>query len=81
MVRLPVDGTLAYALELSLARSIERSLLSRLLFDHSAAQAYFGASIFWLRLLSALPNEEEAVLGWQLKRDGSRREIVEITEG
>jgi hypothetical protein len=25
-------------------------------------------------------NEEEAVLGWQLKRDGARRGIVEVTE-
>lgn len=53
---------------------------ARLTFDHSAAQAYFGASIFWLRRLSALPNEGEAVLGWQLKRDGTRRGIVEVTE-
>lgn len=53
---------------------------ARLLFDHPAAQAHFGASIFWLRQLAALPNEEEAVLGWQLKRDGARRGIVEVTE-
>ena len=52
----------------------------RLVFDHSAAQAHFGASIFWLRRLAALPNEEEAVLGWQLKRDGTRRGIVEVEE-
>jgi len=53
---------------------------ARLIFDHSAAQAHFGASIFWLRQLAALPNEQEAVLGWQLKRDGARRGIVEVTE-
>jgi hypothetical protein len=53
---------------------------ARLVFDHSAAQAHFGASIFWLRQLAALPNEEEAVLGWQLKRDGTRRGIVDVTE-
>ncbi|MGB5079632.1 MAG: hypothetical protein WBO23_02685 [Burkholderiales bacterium] len=53
---------------------------ARLLFDHPSAQAHFGASIFWLRQLAALPNEEEAVLGWQLKRDGARRGIVEVTE-
>jgi hypothetical protein len=39
-----------------------------------------GASIFWLRPLSALPSEEETILGWQLKRDGTRRGIVEATE-
>jgi len=31
-------------------------------------------------LPEALPSEEEAVLGWQIKRDGTRRGIVEITE-
>jgi hypothetical protein len=53
---------------------------ARLVFDHPAAQARFGASIFWLRGVSALPNEEEVILGWQLKRDGTRRGIVEISE-
>lgn len=53
---------------------------ARLVFDHPAAQAHFGASIFWLRQLAALPNEEEAVRNWQLKRDGTRRGIVEVTE-
>jgi hypothetical protein len=53
---------------------------ARLVFDHPTAQAHFGASIFWLRLLAALPNEEEAVLGRQLKRDGGRRGIVRVTE-
>jgi uncharacterized protein DUF6932 len=53
---------------------------ARLVFDHPVAQAYFGASIFWPRRLAALPNEEEAVLGWQLKRDGTRRGIVQVEE-
>ena len=53
---------------------------ARLVFDHPTAQAHFGASVFWLRRLAALPNEEEAVLSWQLKRDGTRRGIVEIEE-
>lgn len=53
---------------------------ARLVFDHPAAQARFGASIFWLRQLAALPSEEELVRGWQLKRDGTRRGIVEVTE-
>jgi hypothetical protein len=34
--------------------------------------------VFWIRELATFPNEEEAVLGWQLKRDGTRRGIVEI---
>ena len=53
---------------------------ARLVFDHSAGQAHFGASIFWLRPVAALPNEEEAVRSWQRKRDGTRRGIVEIEE-
>ena len=53
---------------------------ARLVFDHPAAQAHFGASIFWLRRLAALPDEEEAIRSWQLKRDGARRGIVEVEE-
>jgi predicted nucleotidyltransferase len=52
----------------------------RLLFDHPAAQAYFGASVFWLRRLAALGGEEEAVAHWQLKRNGERRGIIQIVE-
>jgi len=50
-----------------------------LLFDHGAAQAHFGASVFWLRRLAAWPNEQAAVEFWQVKRGGGRRGIVEIT--
>ena len=52
----------------------------RLLFDHPAAQAHFGASVFWLRRLAALGGEEEAVAHWQIKRSGERRGIIEIVE-
>jgi predicted nucleotidyltransferase len=52
----------------------------RLLFDHASAQAHFGASVFWLRRLAALGGEEQAIAGWQIKRDGTRRGIVEIVE-
>ena len=51
---------------------------TRLLFDHLAAEAYFGASVFWLRRLAALEGEQAAVEYWQAKRDGERRGIVEI---
>jgi predicted nucleotidyltransferase len=54
---------------------------AKLLFEHSAAQAHFGASIFWLRRLAALPSESDAVHSWERKRDGTRRGIVEIEEG
>ena len=50
-----------------------------ILFDHAAAQAHFGASVFWLRGLAAWPNEQAAVEFWQVKRDGGRRGIVEVT--
>ncbi len=51
---------------------------SRLLFDHLAAQAYFGASVFWLRRLAALDGEQTMVEYWQVKRGGGQRGIVEI---
>ena len=50
------------------------------LFDHAAAQAHFGASVFWLRRLAALGGEEQALADWQIKRDGTYRGIVEIVE-
>ena len=53
---------------------------ARLIFDHAAAQAHFGASVFWLRALAALPDEEQSIAGWQTKRDGTQRGIVEVTE-
>lgn len=51
-----------------------------LVFDHSAAAAHFGASVFWVRRLAAFGGEQVAVEYWQVKRDGGRRGIVEITE-
>lgn len=51
---------------------------ARILFDHITAQNYEGASIFWLRQMSALDGEEEAVKYWQYKRDGNKRGIVEV---
>jgi len=49
-----------------------------ILFNHQWAQAYFGASVFWLRQLAALDGEQAAIEQWQIKRDGSRRGIVEV---
>jgi len=51
---------------------------SRLLFEHTTAQAHFGASVFWLRRLAALGGEQNTIEYWQMKRDGSYRGIVEI---
>lgn len=51
---------------------------ARQLFDHNAAQAHFGASVFWLRRVSAWEGEQAAVEYWQVKRGGGQRGIVEI---
>ena len=53
---------------------------ARVLFDHAAAQAHFGASVFWLRRVAALGGEEQTIAGWQIKRDGANRGIIEIVE-
>ena len=50
----------------------------RLLLEYADAQAHLGASVFWLRRSAALGGEQAAVEHWQLKRDGSRRGVVEI---
>ena len=49
-----------------------------LIFDHVATQNYEGASIFWIRRLAALEGEEATVAYWQLKRDGTKRGIIEV---
>jgi len=54
--------------------------LSCLLFDHPAAQAHLGASVFWLRRVAAMGGEEAAVEYWQARREGGLRGIVEIIE-
>ena len=51
-----------------------------LLFDHAAADAHFGASVFWLRRLAAMGGEQATIEYWQAKRGGGRRGIVEIVE-
>jgi hypothetical protein len=49
-----------------------------LLFDHAAAQAHFGTSVFWLRRLAAWPDEQTAIEFWQVTRGGGRQGIVEV---
>jgi hypothetical protein len=53
---------------------------SALLFDHAAADAHFGASVFWVRRTTAFGGEQAMVEYWQAKRGGGRRGIVEIVE-
>ena len=51
---------------------------SRLLFDHGAAQTHFGCSVFWLRRLAAFGGEQATIEYWQVKRDGTKRGLIEI---
>lgn len=50
----------------------------KLLFDHAAAQAHFGASVFWVRRLAIFGDPQAFVEDWQFKRDRQRRGIIEI---
>ena len=49
-----------------------------LVFDLQKAQDVLGASIYWIRKQVIFSNEREVVEGWQVKRDKSRRGIVEV---
>lgn len=49
-----------------------------LIFDPQRTQEVFGASVFWIRKQGAITSEQEAVEDWQIKRDNSRRGIVEV---
>ena len=51
---------------------------ARLLFDHNAADTFFGASVFWLRRIAVFGGEQATLEYWQTKRDGSLRGIIEI---
>ena len=50
---------------------------AHILFEHAFAQNYFGDSVFWVRRMAALSGDE-FIEDWQIKRDGTRRGIVEI---
>ena len=51
-----------------------------LIFDHQKAQHILGASVFWSRKLAAIGGEQGAVEHWQIKRDNTRRGIVEVVD-
>ncbi|MSU57016.1 MAG: hypothetical protein EXS35_02335 [Pedosphaera sp.] len=53
---------------------------ARLVFDHSAAQNLLGASVFWIRRAAVLGGEAATIAHWQIKRDGGKRCIVEVTK-
>ncbi len=71
-----VDVVLVMNDDFSLAACDEQT---RLLFDHSRAEAEVGASIFWLCPSVLLRGSlENFLLGWGTKRDLTRRGIVEV---
>ena len=37
-----------------------------------------GASVFWIRRLAAIDGDQAALEHWQIKRDKTRRGIVEV---
>ena len=49
-----------------------------LVFDLQKAQNVLGASVLWIRKQMIISDEREAVEDWQIKRDKSRRGIVEV---
>lgn len=51
-----------------------------LLLDHAAADAHFGASVFWARRPIAFGGEQATAEFWQTKRDGSLHGIIEILD-
>jgi hypothetical protein len=52
---------------------------TRKLIDHNKAEEEFGASVFWIRpALLILETLDEFISHWQIKRDRTRRGIVEV---
>jgi len=52
---------------------------TRGLFEHTQAAEEFGASVFWIRpSMLLLESLEEFITHWQIKRDRTRRGIVEV---
>ncbi|MDT7541534.1 MAG: hypothetical protein QOE33_1438 [Acidobacteriota bacterium] len=51
---------------------------ARIIFDHMAAENVEGVSIFWIRRAAAIGGEQAALEHWQIKRDGTKRGIVEV---
>ena len=45
---------------------------------HAAADAHFGAGVFWVRRLAAMGGEQTTIEYWRVKRSGGQRGIVEI---
>jgi predicted nucleotidyltransferase len=53
---------------------------TQILFDHLAADAHFGCSVFWVRRLAAFGGEQATIEHWQICRGGGSRGIIEVIE-
>jgi hypothetical protein len=51
-----------------------------IIFDNLGAQNSEGASVFWIRRMAAIGGEQAAIEDWQIKRDRTRRGVVEVIE-
>ncbi|MHB1423356.1 MAG: DUF6932 family protein [Gemmataceae bacterium] len=49
-----------------------------LVFQHLAADAHFGASVFWTKRSGTLGGEQAMIEYWQARREGGQRGIIEI---
>ncbi len=51
---------------------------TRMIFSHIQTQDELGASVFWVNRATSLANVEDLILGWQTKRDLTKRGIIEV---
>jgi hypothetical protein len=51
---------------------------TRIIFSHVQAQSHLRASVFWATRSSSMTNIDALLIGWQTKRDQTRRGIVEV---
>ncbi len=49
-----------------------------LVFQHTEADAHFGASVFWAKRSGAIGREQAMIEYWQARREGGLRGIVEM---
>jgi hypothetical protein len=71
-----VDLVLIFADDFDLSIYDEKT---KNLFDHQKAEFEFGASVFWIRpSMRILETMDRFIEHWQIKRDNTRRGIVEV---
>lgn len=52
----------------------------RIVFSHIQAQHDLGASVFWVNRATSFTYIEDLIIGWQTKRDFSKRGIIEVVQ-